>query len=179
MTETLDSASVVGSAGETHVDHWYLHFWPWVLVLIPFSAVLFGILMIVVVYTYPDDLVVDDYYKDGMAINKIITLDKNAARMGVTADWIGGNANVLSFRVANANDSALVLNLFHVTDSDLDLSLVLYPEDDGLYSVDSALAIQILSSTGIWYVELNGVDESWRLRARIVTPISELGMGLK
>lgn len=178
--ETKTKIAVSTGTGSPLInDHWYQHFWPWVLILIPFSAVLFGILMIVMVSSYPDDLVVDDYYKDGMAINQIITLDKNAVRMGVTAKLIGHSGDVLRFQVENANDSALVLNLFHVTDSEKDLSLVLYPQDDDEYSATSDEATRVFASTGIWYVELNGADEPWRLRARVITPVTKLEMGGK
>ena len=193
MTDTADSS--LPTTGETLVsDHWYLHFWPWVLITIPFSAVLFGILMVVMVASYPDDLVVDNYYKDGMAINQILTLDKNAAKSGITARMIDQENDALKFLVSNANDSALVLNLFHVTDSELDTSVLLYPRENGVYSTmpsdggDVAKSLhsdkpkvikKVLSSTGIWYIELNGVDEPWRLRARLITPVATLTMGEK
>lgn len=205
LNNSLNSSSTRPSqVSAVVVDHWYFHFWPWVLVLIPFSAVLFGILMVVMVASYPDDLVVDDYYKDGMEINQILTLDKNAAKMGVTAKLILNPGRPLSFQVENADDSALMLNLFHVTDSELDTSVVLYPQDDGVYSAahtaempvssnDSASSSvagingslvmdrmnEIFATEGIWYVELNGADDSWRLRARVTTPMTTLSLEAK
>ena len=193
MNETIDGALTTEPAIGAGADHWYLHFWPWVLICIPFSAVLFGILMVTMVASYPDDLVVDDYYKDGMAINQIRTLDKTALKMGVTAKMIKSEEGSLQFLVENANDSALVLNLYHVTDSELDTSVILYPQDNGVYAPDTLtegadpsentteqqMISQILSSTGIWYLELNGADEPWRLRARVITPITSLSMGGK
>ena len=184
MNDTFESSVVPGQGNVVVVDHWYFHFWPWVLVLIPFSAVLFGILMVVMVASFPDDLVVDDYYKDGMAINQILTLDKNAKKVGVTAKLILSEGSPLRFQVENVNDSALLLNLFHVTDSELDTSMVLYPQSDGVYAAGSTTETdvssladninKIFTTTGVWYVELNGADESWRLRARINTPVTTL-----
>jgi uncharacterized protein len=193
MSETLNHKVMPGTESATAADHWYLHFWPWVLIAIPFSAVLFGILMIVMVASYPDDLVADEYYKDGMAINQIMTLDKNAAKMGVTARMLDSDGDSLRFLVENANDSVLLLKLYHVTDSELDTSIVLFPLDDGIYasaavpaggeldenSANKMTANEILSSNGIWYLELNGAEASWRLRARIKAPISSLLMEAK
>jgi hypothetical protein len=119
-----------------------------------------------------------------MAINQIITLDKNAKKIGVTAKLILKVGSPLRFQVENVNDSALLLNLFHVTDSELDTSMVLYPQNDGVYAAASTTGNDVSSlagrtnaifaSTGVWYLELNGTDESWRLRTRINTPVTTL-----
>ena len=39
------------------------NYWPVLLIAIPFAAVIFGIFMVTVALWFPDDLVVDDYYK--------------------------------------------------------------------------------------------------------------------
>ena len=64
---------------------WYRCTWPWVLISIPFAAVLFGILMIYMVTRYPDDLMVDNYYKEGMAINQSLAMDAAAQALNVEA----------------------------------------------------------------------------------------------
>ena len=49
---------------------WYQQGWPWLLIALPASAVVGGILTIIIAVESPNALVVDDYYKQGLAINQ-------------------------------------------------------------------------------------------------------------
>ena len=51
----------------------------------PASAVVGGIVTIIIAVKSPNALVVDDYYKEGMAINQSLERDKNAAELGLSA----------------------------------------------------------------------------------------------
>mgnify|MGYP003627117922 CR=1 FL=1 len=141
--------------------------WPIALFAIPFAAVLFGIVMISSVSLYPDDVVADDYYKDGMAINQQLKADERARVLGLTASI--DLLPEVRISIPGATDSAVRLNLHHVTDERLDRSWVLVPETDDTYSGAEPLA-EMLTTQGIWYVELEGIDERWRLRARVIAP---------
>ena len=55
---------------EQQQDRWYANPWVWFVLCVPFSAVLFGAVMIISANYQPDDLVVDDYYKEGKGINR-------------------------------------------------------------------------------------------------------------
>jgi hypothetical protein len=148
---------------------WYRHPWPWVLILIPFSAVVFGIFMVVISSMHPDDLVVDNYYKDGMAINQSLEMDHRASDLGITARQVPASDDRIAFEVRNATDTVIVLYFYHVTDRAQDTSLVLYPGDDGIYESSDPVPIS-LGEKGIWYLEMRGSEEGWRLRSRVVTP---------
>jgi len=154
-------------------DHWYRHPWVWVVVLIPFSAVAFGIVMLVTAGSHPDDLVVDEYYKEGMAINQRIRMDENASDRDISASSGTLSASRVEFRIANIDDSAVVMHLYHVTDKARDQRLVLVAEGGRTYaaSTDGTLPFE---SEGVWYVELEGIDETWRLRRRLVTPVQQV-----
>lgn len=156
-------------------DAWYRHTWPWVLILIPFAAVLFGIVMITVTTLHPDDLVDDDYYKDGMAINQTFSLDHEATRreISVVATRLGGEQVI--FLIEGATDSAVLLQFFHITDREQDASVMLVPEADQAHAYSTTGPLPVaLSTPGIWYVELTGADDHWRVRKRIVTPVDSL-----
>ena len=144
------------------------------LISIPFSAVLFGMVMIYTATLHPDDLVVDNYYKEGMAINQTIARDAEAARLQLTASLRTNSSEGTRFSISHARDSAVVLNLFHVTDSGLDREVVLYPEDDQVYGTDDPTIATLLATPGIWYLQLSGSEFEWRLRSRIITPVSQL-----
>ena len=149
---------------------WYKQFWPWVLIAIPFSAVLFGIFMISVVILYPDDVVDDNYYQDGMAINQTLDEDQAARKLGVTAQLVTFNASELSLLVHGATDAQLTLKFSHVTDASKDRSLVLYREAGGIYAAHRHIPLE-LQRAGVWYAELDGQNGDWRLWQRLVTPL--------
>lgn len=147
--------------------------WPLVLFSIPFAAVLFGIVMISTVIFFPDDLVVDQYYKDGMAINKRIEADQKASELGITVHIEQSGDEPFRILVEGATDSAVQLSLRHVTDQRLDQSFTLVPEGGTEYVGANDLA-EVLGSTGIWYLELEGLDDGWRVRQRLVTPLASI-----
>jgi hypothetical protein len=143
------------------------------------SAVVFGVLMFVMANIHRDDLVVDDYYKDGMAINQRLSMDSRARELNVQARLTELSESRLVFEIENASDSAIQLNLYHVASRQEDRQVVLVPEDDPVdsssaYSSDNLEIVSILKTGGVWYLELAGVDDQWRLRKRIVTPLVEL-----
>jgi hypothetical protein len=161
---------------------WYRYRWPWVLLAIPMSAVAFGIVMISTALIYPDDLVVDNYYKEGMAINRTLAMDVKAVAIGVTAVIEVGPNEMVTLALSGATDAAVTASLFHVTDSAQDEFIVLYPEMSGsekpsaiqVYTGQSLSMVKSLSSPGIWYIELRGSDEPWRVRQRVQTPLRTL-----
>ena len=176
------STDITGAMLEGDGKPWYRHTWPWVLILIPFAAVLFGILMIYMVTRYPDDLMVDNYYKEGMAINRSLSMDARAQDLGVEAALIVSNAGQIRFSMTAATDTVIVLELFHVTDREQDKVLILYPEfgmteeNAVIYSATNQDMDKLLHSPGIWYLQLSGSDDQWRLRQRIQTPVQQLAI---
>lgn len=158
---------------------WYRQVWPWVLILIPFTAVLFGIFIITMATSYPDDLVVDNYYKDGMAINRSLEMDHRARDLAVVARLSFFDAERIGFNIEGASDSAVVLNLRHVTDRGQDRKVLLLPDEEGLYISGTEQLVpyqEVLGQKGVWYLELEGIDGHWRLKARIETPVTTLTM---
>ena len=156
------------------------NYWPVMLFSIPFTAVLFGIFMIATTLYFPDDLVVDNYYKDGMAINELLVQDELAKELSIEVTLNSLTENRMELTVLGATDSAISMNLFHVTDQASDVSLLLVPEEGFLYSVDNT-GLSVLGQKGVWYIELKGTDKPWRVKQRIVTPISflEIRAGLE
>ncbi len=152
---------------------WYRHPWVWFLICIPFSAVAFGIVMYVSANYQPDDLVVDNYYKEGKGINRRLELDRRAADVGatVTLDAITDTGAV--FQISQASDN-IKLTVFHVTDSSRDMTLDLMPTSDGIYLAGSGPLSDLLQKSGVWYIEFRDQDNGWRLRQRVSTPLTEL-----
>ncbi len=152
---------------------WYHYRWPWVLMLVPFAAVLFGIFMITTALVYPDDVVVDTYYKDGQGINQLRDLDEAALALHISATLQVNDDGTSRIRLSGSDEAYLQLSLFHVTDSNQDLVLRFDAVDGEFVSAHDSLQT-LFAQRGVWYLELRGVDNDWRLRRRIETPISSL-----
>ncbi len=158
---------------ETAETRWFQYPGVWAVFLIPFSAVLFGIVMLVVTSIHPDDVVVDDYYKAGMAINRSLEMDSKAAELEVLARG-EFSADGIRFNISGVDDSAVVFRLFHVTDRERDQEYILVAEGQGsYYTTADGLEIDF-ARPGVWYAELIGAETKWRLRRRLVMPITEV-----
>ena len=155
--------------------HWYQHGWPWVLMSIPFAAVLFGIFMVVTALRYPDDVVADTYYRDGQGINQLRALDEMAHTLGLSASLISSTEDGRSqLLLSGGEEAVLQLFLSHVTDSGADRRYLFLPRTQGVYeSADTTLPV-LLAQQGVWYLELRGEQDNWRLRKRVETPTARL-----
>jgi len=62
---------------------WYRYGWPWFLISIPCISIALGGMMLYLALQTNNSLVVDDYYKQGKAINIRIERDRAAALLGI------------------------------------------------------------------------------------------------
>ncbi|MEZ5482066.1 MAG: FixH family protein [Porticoccaceae bacterium] len=67
---------------------WYRQFWPWFLIALPASIVVAGIAMVFVAFENADTLVNDNYYREGMAINRVLEQDHKARELGLSAELV-------------------------------------------------------------------------------------------
>ncbi len=68
-------------------DNWKREPLVWMLIAIPFSAVIMGVVMITLAIQSWSGLVVDDYYKKGKQINRVLARDKFAYELGLAAGF--------------------------------------------------------------------------------------------
>lgn len=64
---------------------WYRHFHVWLLIAFPAVSVVVGLAMLLVAIRSDDGLVADDYYRQGMEINRSLERDRTAQAAGLTA----------------------------------------------------------------------------------------------
>lgn len=64
---------------------WFREPWPWLLAIMPVTAVIAGGFTVWFAVTSNDGLVVDDYYKQGKAINQTKERDRLAQSLGIHA----------------------------------------------------------------------------------------------
>jgi hypothetical protein len=149
---------------ENDTRPWYQQGWPWLLIALPASAVVGGILTIIIAVNSPNALVVDDYYKAGLAINQQKHRSKQASDMQLTG-LLRSDNNRISVTLAAqqpVNEDTLTLQIIHATRSDLDRTLTLQHAADGSYT--SAQEDALLA--GNWYLKLRNPDNTWEIQAR-------------
>lgn len=145
---------------------WYRYKLVWLIIAIPAASVIAGINMLYLAINTDDGLVVDDYYKEGMAINQDLKRDRTAAELGLgarlmiedTGDMVRLNFNKGS--LAEYPDQ-LTLHLQHATRAANDqiISLVRAPQDQYIGYLKQTI------KEGVWYITLS--TEEWRLVERI------------
>lgn len=138
---------------------WYRQFWPWFLIGLPATVVVASLYTVYLASSGADDLVVDDYYKDGLAINRQLEKKQRSLALGVDATLAFENGQV-SVRVTGPVEAAsLDLLLSHPLEADRDFEVKLTRAGDDLYQGDLAYTVE---PRWHWTLELPGPN-GWRL----------------
>lgn len=142
------------------VTPWYREPWPWILMAGPAIVVVAGFATMVIAFRYADPLVVDQYYKEGLAINRMLERDRTALLRGYRATIVLNEERTL-VRVQMAGEmlpAELHLRFIHPTKSGLDRDLSAGQIQAGLYQGSLQLAQAVR-----WNVELEDAQRQWRL----------------
>ena len=143
---------------------WYRHRWPWLLMLGPALVVVGGINLGWLAYSRQDAMVVDDYYKQGKAINQDLRRDRVASSMGLAFEARYDPA-AGQLRGTLAGAVGPVITPFHLhrapaTQPEKDLTLEVRPDSAGRFAV----ALPMLERAR-WQVVVEGGRRDWRLAA--------------
>jgi hypothetical protein len=145
---------------------WYREPMVWMIIMIPFSAVVMGAILLTLAVSSDDGLVSDDYYKKGLQINRSMERDALAGSYGLTAEVVLGAPDEMT-EVSLAGNTEFQapeivhLRLFHATRPGLDRHLVMRRVASGRY-VASGLRLE----PGAWYAQLDA--GGWRLKTRLI-----------
>ena len=139
----------------------------WLLIAIPASAVVMGVIMLVLAIQSYSGLVVDDYYKKGKQINRVLARDRLAWELGLAADLTLAEDGTVELRFAPDVDyvpgERIELSLVHATQPGLDRKLVLDRVEGHLLVADLTLP-----GPGRWNLFLQTPD--WRLTGSLRAP---------
>ncbi len=140
---------------------WYREPWPWILMSGPAAVVVAGSFTAYLAIAHQDPLVVDNYYKEGLSINRVIEQDRSANRAGLRAQLMFADSGK-RVRVLLAGPGplpqSLRLHMAHPTRADLDRQAVLKAAQGGWYEGDIGVA-----PAPRWDIHLEDEGGTWRL----------------
>lgn len=147
----------------TAATPWYKQFYPWLIIAIPFLTVVGCIITITLAISSPNALVKDNYYKEGLAINRDIARLSQAEKLNLQG-FLRGGRDQLSLNLQGDIKQwpdTLDMLFSHATREELDRRVILQKVAAGQYVSDW----QQLPD-GAWYYHLMPADKSWELRDR-------------
>ncbi|WP_371193081.1 FixH family protein [Glaciecola sp. SC05] len=152
---------------EKDTQPWYKQFWPWFLIAIPLSSIIVGSFVIRFATDGTNSLVVDDYYKEGKAINARLDKIDLAREMGISTllSVQQGNIELEFVSGAPKTGEALKLDFFHVTIEDRDFDVLLTRDANGIYRSNANNPID-----GKWRLRLMPMNEEWKVQDRVNLP---------
>ena len=155
---------------------WYREPWPWILILLPLSAVIASFITIWLAVKSADGLVTDDYYKQGMAINQTLRRDQAAQALHLGAELTIGAGGKTLLVTLNGDlktpPQSLALSFLHPTQAGRDHKLTLQANPEGRYIA----ALPDLGE-GTWRVTIEAPDDAWRLAGQWPAGKQEIRLG--
>ncbi len=155
----------------------YRHPWPWFLVGIIGSAVVGSLVTLAIAFENRDALVRDDYYKEGVAINRRLEKERRARALGVRAELVfdarRGVIQAELFGPGIEKVDAVDLALSHATLASRDQVIALVKRSGSRYEAPLEGGL-----VGRWHVWLEprppeghtGPLYDWRLASRLQLP---------
>ncbi|WP_070971559.1 FixH family protein [Vibrio sonorensis] len=151
------------------VKPWYKQFWPWFLIILPLTVVVWTVITVIVFANNSVSLVTEDYYKKGKGINidlSKINVGKELA-LGATI-YSDGNSIVVELDKGKLEHyPALNVMFAHRTLPDRDFSRLLTSDANGNYRFTLEQELQ-----GPWFVELTPHNSEWLIQGRVTFPSS-------
>lgn len=149
---------------------WYREPWPWILMAGPVIVIVAALYTAYLAVSSSDGLVADDYYKQGLAVNKTIASSEYAQKHGL-AVALRVTPDGFAMRLTAADKDfvppkSLVVTLSHPTRAGLDQTRVF--ERVG----EDYVGKLRLPASGHWLVLIEDEPKSWRLMGNVVLPAS-------
>jgi len=136
---------------------WYRQLWPWLLISGPAAVLVAGGATLWIAFSSADGLVAEDYYKQGLAINKRLAREEEARRLGVSAQ-VGLRDGRIRVDLQGPKPEALFVHLAHATRAGHDVRLRLTPVAPGRYEAETGALPR-----GHWRVVIEDPRGAWRI----------------
>ena len=147
---------------------WYKHPAPWLLMLGPFIVVVAALYSAWLAITSADGLGVEDYYKQGLNVDRTIALSERARALGLRAG-VAFSPQGIAVRLSSGTaefsfPKALTVTLSHPTRAGLDQAGTIFRAGD-VYRGEFRLP-----RSGHWLVQIEDDGKTWRLMGNVVLP---------
>lgn len=136
---------------------WYRNPWPWILMSGPAAVLVGGAITTWIAVASSDGLVAEDYYKQGLAINKRLEREDAARALGISAEMTV-ESGILKVKIVGQAPEALFAHLAHATRSGYDQRLRLAPVGAGVYEAELPPL-----PAGHWRVAIEDPRATWRI----------------
>lgn len=149
---------------------WYKQFWPWFLIILPGTVVVWTIITVIIFSKNSVDLVTEDYYKKGKGINIDLSKVNKAKELGLSAQ-IDQNGEQMVIRLAQGELShfpAIKVMYAHRTLPDQDFEMLVTADAQGIYRFTPPASI-----SGPWFVEVTPHDDQWLIQGRVFFPLEQ------
>ena len=141
------------------IEPWYRQFWPWFLILLPASVVVASLVTLYIANRGADDLVVDDYYKNGLTINRQLEKKQRSQDLGITAALDFSDQHVTAKIEGPVQAASLHVLLSPPLEADRDFTVSLSRIAPGVYQ---AVLPAPVAPRWHWTLTLDQ-PEGWRL----------------
>ncbi|MGD2139617.1 MAG: FixH family protein [Burkholderiales bacterium] len=138
---------------------WYREPWPWILIGLPLSAVIAGIATLIIAIQHEDGLVAEDYYKQGLAINRVLARESRASELGLTANLMFA-ADQVRIRLQGSGQfpDRLRARFVHPTRAGEDREITMDATAPGWYEGTLPPLAE-----GHWRVQIEDAQSTWRM----------------
>jgi hypothetical protein len=136
---------------------WYRQPWPWLLMSGPAAVLVAGAVTTWIAFASADGLVAEDYYKQGLAINKVLAREEAAEKLGISAE-VELTGEHIRVRLAGHRPEALFVQLAHATRAGHDQRLRLAPSGEGVYEAELGPL-----PAGRWHIIIEDPRSAWRI----------------
>lgn len=136
---------------------WHREPWPWLLMSGPAAVLVAGGVTAWLAFASADGLVAEDYYKQGLAVNRVLAREEAARRLGISAEVRFADGKI-AVRLAGEQPPALFVRLAHATRAGLDVRLRLAPGPAGSYEAELPPL-----APGRWQIVIEDARGTWRI----------------
>jgi len=146
---------------KTDKKPWYQYPYVWLVICLPLSAVIGGIVTTRFAVISDDGLVTDDYYKEGLEINRVLERDQASEKAGLVAvinldQQLNQIKLMLSANKGFNYPEEIKVSFLNKTRKGFDQKLLMKHSIDGIYKTELPELIR-----GNWYVQIEA--DNWRL----------------
>lgn len=153
------------------IKPWYKQFWPWFLIALPLTVVIWTTITVIIFANHSVSLVTEDYYKKGKGINIDLSRINVAKDLGLGASVLSTQDEIiLEFDKGTLpHYPALNISFAHRTLPDHDFDVMVTADANGRYKIQTEQAIQ-----GPWFVQITPHDKQWLIQGRVTFPSDSL-----